>query len=253
MSSPGPTPRKRILAIELTNSCNLRCRHCPQGRVSTAEGFMDEQTLRECLQHCSGYTELNWRGEPLLHPRLLDFVRIAKQTNGSLRLGFHTNGILLTEDCFARLIDAGLDWLHVSLHTEESVRRFREAMRWNDARGAALYVYGDTDTTQEQLLALSLGLRRDEFHHDQFANWAGFLTDYRVVHADPQSHAATCPFVQQNSFLAGWDGRVSGCCWDYAGRHILGPARDFAAIEHRPPYELCKYCIWVRNYEDLPT
>jgi Radical SAM superfamily len=249
------TPIPRIIAIELTNKCNQRCNHCPQGVIDIKEGFMTVSTFRKCLPYCSGYTELNWRGEPLLHPNLLEFILIAKTEKPDLRLGFHTNSLLLTKDCFLEFVRNGLDWLHISLHTEMACNTYLHAKEWNAEFGNPVFLYADTDTTHEQLMALSFGIPRNEFHHDHIANWAGRLTQYRKIHNTPEeikSHSDSCPFIVDNIVLVSWDGQVNACCWDFEMKHSLGNIDEFISICHHPPYVLCPYCIWERNYEELP-
>ncbi len=234
-----------IIAIELTNCCNIRCPQCPQGKVEIPTGYMTREVLLESLQYCQGYTELNWRGESLLHPEVVEMVRLAKQSNDQLDIGFHSNVLLLTEELFEQLVEAGLDWLHVSLHTAESCRRYLQILEWNERRGMAIRLDGEVDTTEEDLMARSLGLTGDMFRRIHLANWAGFLTDHRVVYPDAEKRARACLFVRQNKFLVGWDGSAYPCCWDFEGRHRLGHVSDFQHIRHKPPYELCPYCIWV--------
>ena len=52
--------------------------------------------------------KLNWRGEPLLNPKLEEFISYAKK-NGILEVSINTNATTLTEKRAERLIDAGLD------------------------------------------------------------------------------------------------------------------------------------------------
>jgi len=64
-------------------------------------------------------------GEPLLSPYLLDMIDLLKRRG--VRTGFNSNGTLLRQSVAERLVDMGLDWLHVSLdgstaHTFEAIR-----------------------------------------------------------------------------------------------------------------------------------
>lgn len=239
-----------IRSIELTNACNLRCPQCFQGKANVPTGIMDESTFMACLEHADGYTELSWRGEPLLHPQVLAWAARAKREKPGLHLGLHTNGLLLTRDLFESFSAAGLNWLHVSLHTPASCARYREALFWKEATGSPLMVYAEADNTQEELYALAEGLPPALFESYQRANWAGYLTGYKPVHADPAAHARACPWIVDNTFPVAFDGTVNGCCWDFELRHGLGHVRDFASIRHRAPYELCVSCIWDRREED---
>jgi MoaA/NifB/PqqE/SkfB family radical SAM enzyme len=74
-------------------------------------------------------------GEPLLHPDLVAMV--AACVARGIRVGFNTNGTLLTARRIDALLGAGLDWLHVSIDgatapTFESIRdgaRFDQVIR----------------------------------------------------------------------------------------------------------------------------
>lgn len=246
---PYQGPEKQIVAIELTNLCNLKCRHCPQGKLNVPQGFMDENTFRQCLSHCSGHLGLNWRGESTMHPELVRFLEVARHHNPALKLGLHTNGLLLTEGTFGQMVDAGLEWMRVSLHSRQSCVNFRELQKWNAKRGGPVLVAADVDTTDEYLAAVSMGFTPDMLCEVEIANWAGYLTGYRKVHEDVEAYAQACPWVSDNLFVVAWNGAVNGCCWDYEMRHSLGHVRDFDVIQHTPPYELCASCIWIRHSE----
>ena len=235
----------KLLAIELTNHCNLKCPQCPQGKLAVPKGYMDRQTFLECLRFSSGYTELNWRGEPLLHPNLAEYVTIAKKVNPTLDLGFHTNGTLLDQALFYSLAKNGLNWLHLSLHTSESCKKYPQIISWNRKLANPLRIHAEVDNTQEELMALSFGFPSNKFQKNQIANWGGFLTDYRAIHGDPGDYAQTCLMIQDNSFIVAYDGRVNACCWDFEQHHSLGQVNHFSAIQHNPPYKRCVSCLWI--------
>jgi hypothetical protein len=239
-----PVPAK-MLAIELTNHCNLTCAHCPQGKVSVPKGYMDRPTFMQCLEYCEGYTEMNWRGEPLLHPRLVEYVGIAMRFKGSLQLGIHTNATLMDESLFKALTDNGLNWMHISLHTPESCMKYMHLKDWNSKLYRPIHIYAEVDNSQEELTALSFGLSENTFQRSQLANWGGFLTNYRAVHTDVMSYSKNCEMVRDNKFIIAWDGKVNACCWDYQQFHSLGHVKDFAHIRHNPPYKLCSSCLWI--------
>ena len=241
-----------ILAIELTNQCNLQCPQCPQGKLDVPKGFMDRETFKKCLEYCNGYTELNWRGEPLLHPDLIEYIQIAKKVNPSLNLGLHTNGLLMTQSFFEEMADNGLNWIHISLHTKQSCEKYKRVKEWNNQRDNPLCVYAEVDTTQEELQARSFGLADDMFQKYHIANWGGYLTEYRSINMDPEEHAKKCQFVLENRFIAAWNGMINPCCWDYEQLHSLGHVDNFKDIRHTPPYSLCPSCIWIKSPHHTP-
>jgi len=115
-SDPPPLPTE--LQVEVTGACNLACRMClvryrPKiGKRSGAMCFHTFRSLVDALPQLEKLT-LQGLGEPLLAPDLLAMVEYA--TARGIRVGFNTNGTLLTPPASERLVRAGLDWLHVSL------------------------------------------------------------------------------------------------------------------------------------------
>ena len=82
---------------------------------------------------------LNGIGEPLLHPLLEDFIRIAKASMpvGSW-VGFQSNGTLLTHERADSLLVSGLDRICLSLDSVSSVtfRDLREGGEVADIENA---------------------------------------------------------------------------------------------------------------------
>lgn len=68
-----------MASIEITLACGLGCEYCARPK---AEVFMTEETYRRVLGECrewgAGAVALGG-GEPLLHPRVGDFLRAAKE------------------------------------------------------------------------------------------------------------------------------------------------------------------------------
>lgn len=127
MSAP-PLPRE--LQVEVTAACNLRCRMClvryrpPLDRAEGSLSFERFCAIVDALPELRTLT-LQGLGEPLLAPDLVRMIAYAAARG--VRAGFNTNATLLTRRAAERLIDAGLDWLCVSLDgataaTYESIR-----------------------------------------------------------------------------------------------------------------------------------
>jgi radical SAM protein with 4Fe4S-binding SPASM domain len=132
-------PSPRHLQIEVTGACNLACEMClvayrPKiGRRSGAFGLEEFQRLLAVMPDLERVT-LQGLGEPLLNPQLLEMVR-AVRARGA-RVGFNSNGMLLTEARARDLIEAGTSWLHISLDgaTAESYEAIRHGARFERVR-----------------------------------------------------------------------------------------------------------------------
>jgi radical SAM protein with 4Fe4S-binding SPASM domain len=85
-----------ILEIELTNRCNLNCKHCYLGDKSIKHE-LDKKTLLKLIRdaHLLGVHDLVFTGgEPLLVNELPDLVAYAKKFKFP-RIGLQTNGLLI--------------------------------------------------------------------------------------------------------------------------------------------------------------
>jgi radical SAM protein with 4Fe4S-binding SPASM domain len=123
-------PLPREVQIEVTGACNLACAMCLvsyRPRLGRAQGAMCLHTFRSVVDELPELEQVTLQGlgEPLLAPDLPQMVEYA--TGLGARVGFNTNGMLLTRERARHLVEAGLDWLHVSLDgatpaTYESIR-----------------------------------------------------------------------------------------------------------------------------------
>lgn len=103
--------------VSVLGACNLSCRFCHNEGAPT-RGRLDPSLAREAI---AAAQELGFRrvqftgGEPLLHPELSAFVQAAAEFVEDV--GVTTNGTLLNGR-MRRLIDSGLQRLHISLQAE---------------------------------------------------------------------------------------------------------------------------------------
>lgn len=104
--------------IEPTVACNLDCITCFRHGWDEVNGRMSEATFEAILAGLQTFDPMpsvyfGGIGEPLFHPRTLDWVARVKSLGVKVEL--ITNGTILTEKASRRLIEAGLDILWVSL------------------------------------------------------------------------------------------------------------------------------------------
>ena len=117
------------LTIELTSSCNLRCNFCGKHSVSILKIKKDPynkstnihlDTFRDIIDKCKGMNKikvlyLHGNGEPLLHPKIVEMVAIAKKAEIADEIKLVTNGVLLNTTLFCNLVEAGITSFRVSL------------------------------------------------------------------------------------------------------------------------------------------
>jgi len=111
------SPSLDWIQVEITSHCNAACIYCPHTLMHTnwKNKHMPLDFFYKLIPYLR-YVDLvylqGW-GEPLLNKDFFEMIRICKK-NGK-RVGFTTNGTLLTEDIMRKLVDLKLDILGISL------------------------------------------------------------------------------------------------------------------------------------------
>jgi len=113
-----PVTQLTKVYIEPTVACNLDCITCFRNAWDQPIGRMSEETFEHILAGLKAMQPIpevyfGGIGEPLFHPRTVDWVRQIKALGARVEL--ITNGTILGEKKARELITAGLDVLWVSL------------------------------------------------------------------------------------------------------------------------------------------
>lgn len=112
----GPLAVLDAMQIEVTSRCSLRCVMCPNLSIPGWEfREMDFKTFKRISEHfhLAKLIYLQGWGEPLLHGRIFDMVKLSK--DAGCMAGFTTNGMLLSQETSERLIELELDIIVVSI------------------------------------------------------------------------------------------------------------------------------------------
>jgi hypothetical protein len=128
-----------ILETHVTDHCNLNCKGCSHfAPLVTGEAFTDIEIfkrdmtrLRELFDNI--YEVRLMGGEPLLHPGLLSFFEVTRQTFPKARIALFTNGIRLLhlddmfwDSCAANQILVKLSYYPIELKIKEIKRKAKE-------------------------------------------------------------------------------------------------------------------------------
>lgn len=228
--------------IEITNTCNLNCDFCPKHhrkkRQLTAEEF-DLLTDKIRGKVCFLYFHL--MGEPLLHPLLPDFIKMARDK------GFKTvltsNGTLLNR-CMT-LLDTLPHKIQLSLHSHESNAKsglasyIDEVMQFSTQaaeRGTCivlrLWNQGGRDKENEKTIQLIEqyvpkpwkdrpdGFRLSDNLYLEFDRKFQWPDTKKEDIKDKQPQLFCKALIKQIGILA--DGSLVPCCLDHEGDVLLG-------------------------------
>lgn len=268
--------------VEITNLCNMNCSFC-HGHGRETRRMTKEEFLR-VLDQLSGVTRYLYyhlMGEPLTHPELPAFLKMAKER------GFYsaitTNGTLLKARG-EELLSAGLYKVSVSLHSFEgesaeahlsylsSVADFAErAAGVGVIVALRLWNRGVDDGKNDTVLAFlrerlagewkesARGIRiRDKLHLE----W-GNRFEWPDMAAPVQGEQVFC-YGLRDHFGVLCDGTVVPCCLDSEGTIALGnlfetPLEDILkserAVAMRDGFsrrcateELCRRCGYAQRF-----
>lgn len=175
------------VAIEPVNYCQLRCPECPVGRHESvhhgAPQVLSLEDYTRILDQVSPYAYtliLYWQGEPLLHPHIVDMVRMARARGMYVLLS--TNAQALTPALAEGLIRAGLSRIVVSLDglSPESYAAYRVGGDVEQAKQAIGHLRAAKDRLHGRTLIELQCLRLRTNEHE----WDAFRRTYRSLGAD---------------------------------------------------------------------
>lgn len=112
-------PQLSYLFLEVTDCCNLKCKHCGSGCLSTNRNYLPFETAQRVLDEVAKEYDASQificitGGEPLLNKDLFKIIAYSKHLNFSC--GITTNGTLLSETVGEQFKNAGLDTISISL------------------------------------------------------------------------------------------------------------------------------------------
>jgi MoaA/NifB/PqqE/SkfB family radical SAM enzyme len=110
--------RWRLLQVESAIACNLRCIMCPWREITKNfenRGLMSQDIWESIRLHMADIKSIDFTGggEPLLQPKLAEWI--AEANAAGCETGFLSNGLLLKEERLQRILDAGVDWICISM------------------------------------------------------------------------------------------------------------------------------------------
>jgi MoaA/NifB/PqqE/SkfB family radical SAM enzyme len=110
--------RWRLLQVESAIACNLDCLMCPWREITKNpqnRGLMSDEVWAAIRPYLSQVNSVDFTGggEPLLQPKLEEWIAEAKKAG--CETGFLSNGLLLKKDRLKRILEAGVDWIGISM------------------------------------------------------------------------------------------------------------------------------------------
>ena len=121
----------RIVSIEPSSACNLKCLMCPTYLTTKKHTLLDfnlfKRIVNETKDFQSGFV-FQGTGEPMLHPRLFEMVEYAKK-NSIQNILISSNGTKLTDEHIEKILnpDTSPHFIQFSIdgHSKELYEKYR--------------------------------------------------------------------------------------------------------------------------------
>jgi len=131
VGQPSPVPSLRYLELQITDRCNLRCRHCYLGNGLRQDlSFNRTKRIFEEFEEIQGLRLLLSGGEPLLHPKFWEINEILRDF--AFRSVLLSNGTLITQEIAKRLrvheVQISLDGMREGHEAIRGERTFEKAV-----------------------------------------------------------------------------------------------------------------------------
>lgn len=112
------------IQVQTLSTCNAKCVFCPYPHTSkiTSQGKMEWETFKRIVDESVGFPDLKnlvpmLQNEPFLDKDICKAVRYVKEkSKGRLIVNLSTNAYVVPDGLIKDLIDAGLDYLAISLN-----------------------------------------------------------------------------------------------------------------------------------------
>lgn len=241
-----------ILVIEPTNQCNIDCIMCPSPtKYNGADNLMDFGLYTGIIDQTKNIAKailLYFRGEPLLHPEIINMVKYAKK-NTNARVILSTNATLLSKKLGEKIIKSKLDDIVFSIdgytkhtyekikigsnydHTIKNIHNFialknKMEGKTNITVKLIQLELNDTETESFERKWKKLGCNVEiswfNTWANQIPNYNNFSNKFNPNLSDSRTPCADLWF----KCVINYDGKVVLCCHDFKEKIILGNLKD---------------------------
>ena len=233
--------------VEPTNKCNLACAMCPNKTFKDEEvGFMDFDLYKKIVDEAKNFVydmNIHHRGESTMHPKFPEMIEYAVK-NG-MKVKFHTNGTLLTEEKAKVFIEAGLSLISFSFdgynkHSYEQIRinanfdkttanierflKIKDKMKSKTPK-TVMEVMEDLDGFEYEQHEKDTFLKRmkliDRFIFKKPHNWGGNVS----IDTFDEKDLLPCTMPWHAQVIL-WNGKVGPCPHDFFAKIILGDVNE---------------------------
>ena len=130
------------LLVELVSSCNLKCPMCFQSDKSFTRkpymGIMSFELVKKIIDEADdakiGAITFASRGEPMMHPKFIEILKLIKQKKNIFEIKINSNGTYLTEEKSRAIFENDVDVVVISAdhYEKELYEKYRLGANFED-------------------------------------------------------------------------------------------------------------------------
>lgn len=242
--SPRLPRQPRYIQIETVTGCDAKCPFCPQRNIDRKPVLMPESIWKKIIDETRGLG-ISYRpflqNESLIDKRLPEIISYIKK-DPTARVELNTNGNALNGDKARRLIESGIDLIRFSVDafSEETYSKCRVGL---DYTRVAENINRFIDIVSEnnrhvvtEVRMIDMDINKHE-QHDFVEYWSGRADRALIVplYNWPWGEGVEmvrkpCLKMREEMFFYS-DGRAVLCCWDIAGRAVIGDVTKESVLD----------------------
>ena len=166
------------LDVHLVEHCNLRCKYCCHFSCIAEEAFLDIRKFKKDLKRLIKITDgkldgfILLGGEPLLHPKINDFIKLIRKNLPNCYIQVLTNGLLLNSmnDEFWKCLHENSVVLRHSLYPfKQDIDKYYEKVEKYDVKT----YFSKEELKQNEIkkfFRLNIHLKKPEDYIERFKN-----------------------------------------------------------------------------------
>ena len=238
------TESPRAVQIETNLACNAKCPFCPYSHLERGPKFMEDWIWKKIVDETRGLGII-YRpfliNEPLSERRLATIMRYIKE-DSTAKVEINSNAGLMTEKRALEVLDAGLDIARFSVDgfSRETYEPARpgvdyDAVVRNVNRFVELRDQGNYKCLVEVRM-IDMPENRHE-HAAYMEYWQPRVDDVLIVplyrwpwEGQEKPVLKPCLKILDEMFFY-TDGTAPLCCWDSAGRGLVGDVKKESVLE----------------------
>ena len=234
----------RYIQLETVIGCDAKCPFCPQRKIDRKPVLMPESIWKKIIDETRelGITYCPFlQNEALIDKRLPTIISYIKKDR-TARVEINTNGSLLDDRKTVDLLEAGVDLIRFSVDafSKSTYGKCRVGLDYNRVVGNINRFIerasGNHSSVVTEVRMIDMDINKDE-QKPFIEYWSGRADRTLIVplYNWPWDDGVTmvrkpCLKMREEMFFYS-DGRAVLCCWDIAGRAVIGDVTEESVLE----------------------